>query len=107
VTAALQRGDIEAYRAARGFDLVGWREDLGSDGKALDRPGLASALAEVRERRAEVIVAMDYSRVSPHLGVVAAFDELVKAAGGRLEVVGGSTDELFAGERPTPDLAPK
>lgn len=107
MTMALQRGDIEAYRAARGFDLVGWCEDLGSDGRALDRPGLALALAEVRERRAEVIVAMDYSRVSPHLGVVAQFDELVKAAGGRLEVVGGSMDELYAGARPTPDQAPE
>jgi len=107
VTLALQRGDIEEYCRARGFELRGWCEDVGSDGKALERPGLAAALAAVRDGGAEVVVAMDYSRVSPHLGVVAAFDDLLKAAGGRIEVVGGSMDELYAGDRPTPERAPE
>lgn len=106
MTVALQRGDIEEYCRARGFDLRAWCEDLGCDGRALERPGLAAALAAVRDGGVEVVVAMDYSRVSPQLGVVAAFDDLVQAAGGRLEVVGGSMDELFAGERPTRERAP-
>jgi DNA invertase Pin-like site-specific DNA recombinase len=107
VTVALQRGDIEEFCRARGFDLRGWCEDLGSDGKTLERPGLAAALAAVCGGGAEVVVAMDYSRVSPNLGVVAAFEDLVQAAGGRLEVVGGSMDELYAGERPTRERAPE
>ncbi|QHC56197.1 recombinase family protein [Rathayibacter tanaceti] len=54
-----------------GWDIVGWYEDDGVSGKTTDRPGLQSALATLRSRKARVadgLVAAKLDRVSRSVG---------------------------------------
>jgi DNA invertase Pin-like site-specific DNA recombinase len=57
-----QRGQIQAYCAARGWDLVNVYEDAGISGTKDDRPALQALLSAVKAGEIEAVVIRDLSR---------------------------------------------
>jgi len=64
VSLAAQRERIKALCRARAWPLVAVHADEGISGTREDRPGLDAALADLREDRANVLVAVELSRIA-------------------------------------------
>lgn len=76
-----QREAIVAACEQRGFDLLGIVEDRGFSAKNLNRPGIASALLDLAEGRAEGLVVAKLDRLSRSLLDFAGLMERARSEG--------------------------
>jgi DNA invertase Pin-like site-specific DNA recombinase len=83
---AAQEEAIRSWAAEHGHEIVAAMADNGVSGKvdADDRPGLAAALIEVEDGRADGVVVRELDRLARKLHVQEAALERVWAAGGRV-----------------------
>jgi DNA invertase Pin-like site-specific DNA recombinase len=84
ISPELQRETIEGIAKASGIRIVAWYEDLDQSGKKWDRPGFQSALSDVEEKRASVIVVARMSRFARSVIDAEKALERIEGAGGAL-----------------------
>jgi DNA invertase Pin-like site-specific DNA recombinase len=81
-----QREQIEAWATREGVVVASWHHDQGvSGGAALDRrPGLAAALADVRDRRAGALVVAKRDRLARDVAIAASVERELARTGARV-----------------------
>lgn len=92
---AAQHEAIIREAVLSGFDLAGVYPDEGiSGGKGLDaRPGLAAAIREVEEGRAQAIIVAYSDRLARDMDLAGYLRVRVKQAGGRVIAIGEAKDD--------------
>ena len=86
-----QRREFEEYCVQRGYDVVGWIQDVGS-GASKRRKGLQRVLKMAQEREFDVLVAWKSDRLSRGMYPAAALMEAVEGTKIRLEAVKDTID---------------
>ena len=88
VSPEIQQNSIEAYAAARGYEIVDWVEGIDESGSR-DRsawwPTLERAVAAVEAGTYDVLVVWKFSRVARHRLRWATAIDRIEAAGGQIE----------------------
>lgn len=90
-----QREAIVRHAVLSGYDIVGLSEDAGISGsKGEDkRPGLAEALAAIRDGSAEVLIVTHADRLARSIDETGHVRVEVKRAGGRVDVISEVKDD--------------
>lgn len=98
-----QRAAILEWARRSGAEIVGWREDRGISGAAPidERPGLLSALADLEELEAGVLVIAKRDRLARDVMAAAMIERLAAKAGARIISAAGEGTE---GEDPASQL---
>ncbi len=93
-----QRSQIAAWAAREGIEVVAWHEDHGISGAkdVGERPGIAAALAALRELDAGWLVVAKRDRLARDVVVAGTVDHLAGRAGARVV----SADGVGNGESP-------
>jgi site-specific DNA recombinase len=99
VSLAAQRAKLEAFAIAADLELVAIREDAGVSAKTLARPGLQTALADLREGRAEALLVTKLDRLTRSVGDLGSLLERYFAARFSLLSIADSVDTRTAGGR--------
>lgn len=87
-----QRAAVEAWAAREGVTVLAWHVDAGVSGGAelAARPALLAALAELRARRAGVLVIAKRDRLARDLVIAATIERAAAAAGARVVAADGA-----------------
>ncbi len=89
--AEAQRRAIETWGAHANIQIAAWHEDRVSGGLDLDdRPGLVAALAELRVRRAGVLVIAKRDRLARDVAVAALIERAVERSGAKVVSADGA-----------------
>ncbi|MEZ4297390.1 MAG: recombinase family protein [Polyangiaceae bacterium] len=89
-----QRAAIEAWAQREGVTVAGWYTDAGVSGGSdlADRPALVAALADLRARRAGVLVIAKRDRLARDVAVAATVERAVKACGAKVLSADGTAN---------------
>lgn len=87
-----QRASIEAWAAREGVQVVAWHVDSGVSGGAEigERPALIAALAELRARRAGVLVVAKRDRLARDVVIAATVDKAATSSGAKVVSADGA-----------------
>lgn len=90
-----QRAAVEAWAARAGVVIVAWHSDTGVSGAAAiaDRPGLLSALADLRAHNAGVLVTAKRDRLARDVMAAAMIERMATDAGARIVSAAGEGTE--------------
>jgi DNA invertase Pin-like site-specific DNA recombinase len=92
-----QRDEIRAWAKRQGVEVVAWHEDrLSGATPAEKREGLLSALADLKELGAGLLVAAKRDRLARDVVVAATIERLVEDAGARVVTADGVSAEATA-----------
>jgi DNA invertase Pin-like site-specific DNA recombinase len=87
-----QRAQIEAWASREGVRIATWHVDSGISGASAieDRPGLAAALASLREHGAGLLVFAKRDRLARDVVIAATIERAAASAGARLVSADGT-----------------
>jgi DNA invertase Pin-like site-specific DNA recombinase len=102
LSADAQRDTIGRWARAQGVTVVAWQCDQGVSGACdvADRPGLAAALADLRELRAGVLIVARRDRLARDCAIAIAIERAARSAGARVV----AADGVANGDSPADEL---
>jgi DNA invertase Pin-like site-specific DNA recombinase len=101
-----QRQILTDYAAQNGYRVAGEYVDDGVSGVSFDRPGFQQMLGEIAERKINMVITKDLSRLGrEHIGTGQYIEQIFPRMGVRFIAIGDNYDSMFD-EEPSADMVP-